>query len=46
MFLMFLNVCESELCLNYKRKMLVHIERFEDQDLSLILVEGVLPGVK
>ena len=45
-FRMFPNVSESELCLDYQRKMFFHLEGYEDQDSSLVSVDGVLPGVK
>ena len=45
-FYMFRNVLEPKLFFDYQRKMLVHIESYENQDLLLVSVEVVLPSVK
>ena len=44
-FRMFPNVSESELCLDYQRKMFFHLEGYEDQDSSLASVEKLSPSV-
>jgi len=40
------SIFESELFLDYQRKMLIHIDSNKDQDSLMASVEGVLPGVK
>ena len=45
-FKMYKSIYESEIFFDYQRNMLIHIESHNDQDFSIALVEGVLPGVK
>ena len=40
------SIFESELFLDYQRKMLIHVTTNKDKDSFIASVEGVLPGVK